>query len=155
MIVNHTLSIKKLRKFAKKIGVSIRFTSASQNKLPDYVAYFDPYTKRIMIQNKLKKNMPKLIYVMAHEIGHAIDFSNMNKKDRYFNDKACQLFHIAKYYGYKIPKELSNVIIEREHEANKNGEKLITELAIPLQNRTIRRYRNAVIDGYKHLFRSN
>lgn len=145
------LAEKKLRDFARQRGLDLRVSGKPSKKLP-YLAFFDPTKRRIRVWSKLRKIKSEFLYIMAHEIGHSIDFDTMTKRDRRLHDQACGLFHVALAYGCKFPGPLRNFILKRERTANRNGERLMKQLGIKIPPHRLRFYRESGIAGYRKLF---
>lgn len=154
MPVDHELAIRKLKKFARSKGIDVRTVKGTKRSIP-YLAYFDPQKRRIRVCESVKKDRLDFIYVLAHEIGHSIDFDSMSKKERQMHDRVCSVLNIATALDCIPPKYIKDLIISREKAANRNGEALLKELDIRLQKRTILRCRKDSIDGYRALFRRN
>lgn len=143
---------EKLRAYALGLGVPVRMIEG--RTYPYYQAYFDMKKRRIRMNKGLRKDREKFIYVLAHEIGHCIDFDSQKKREWRRQAKVANLFHVAVAYGCKMPYQMRMYILSSEKRANQNGERLMRRLGILIPKQKIKRLRRDGIEGYTDLFHS-
>ena len=127
----------RLRRRANKLGVRVQFKSRKHFRLnsPGTVASYHPPTRVISI---LKKKWSKrdLIYTLAHELGHVMDFDKIPKKKHRFHSLALTLFHLYARGEVRLhPKhkpDFRKYILGLETAAFDEGDCLVYELRIPL-----------------------
>lgn len=149
----NSASIKKLKLFARNAGLSMRSAGKKHfnNHAPGAVAYYNHAFKIIRFCDEYITSHDELMYTLAHEMGHALDFSRAGKKECKLFCKALQYSNYMLDNNIHIPIILRDFLILREHRASDIGEKILKHLNIKLDSRNMKRWRNESIRSYKKI----
>lgn len=127
----------KLRELARKMDIRVRFVSRKwmTRRIARYtLAAYHPPTRRIMIVSSMKRRPRELVYTLAHEMGHAVDFDGMTAREFKQNGKATVLSNMVSSGQIEIPKHqlkhIRDFVLEGERVAFENGEELMEQLDI-------------------------
>lgn len=136
-----TVSDRRMRKLVKHVPAD---------------ACYDHETTTIYIRNVLFSSDPeRLLCVVAHEIGHAIDYRE-NTRHHSIYGKVLHLFSVYRDAGVElqnIPDVLADVIIMLEENAWDRGADLLEKLAIDIKPGKLRESRDCSLRRYDELFR--
>lgn len=143
-------SVKKLKSFAKSEGISIRVVGKKhfKNHVAGAVAYYSHNNKSIVLCTESVVNA-LYAYVLAHEIGHALDFIYAGKiHAKLFCDMIGYSNFLLKN-NMKLPKKLYKFLMLREVSAFNLGEDLLKKLSIKLSKTLMKKMRNNSLRLYK------
>lgn len=151
-------AFRSLKCRARQLGVRVTFRSRERFKLnsPGTVASYHPPTRTISILRK-KWGKRDLVYTLAHELGHVIDFDKQPKKKLPLHGKALTLFHM--YANNEVmlhPKHKSafrQYILGLETAAFDEGDKVLEELGIRLPSGWMQGQRSGTLRAYRSIFR--
>lgn len=144
-------AVKKLRQYAKKKGVRVRFN----RRVPLYAAgSYRAVRNVIYLSPKLKG--PALVCTLAHELGHALDFLSMKKRIWRMNVMVSGAFNFWYAGRFYIPKKnvrtMRDLIISREELAWDMGEDVLDELGIDVDRKFLKKQRREAVRTYRQLF---
>lgn len=138
-------AITKLRRVAKGLGVKV---IAKDKHNAHRSAYYNCKTKEIFLSPTLK-NKEFFVYSFCHELGHAIDLSEMPKKVLSVSEDAVEKFNVSIRYGLNIPPSYGRLILEQEKRAWRLGDLLLKKLKIKLNRDMKSKLRKKGLDSYR------
>lgn len=151
-------SFKKLIEHAEALGLTVRFVT--QSKIRSLVkhtaadACYDHATKTIyFLQSVLSHGTNVALYVLAHEIGHAIDYRK-NKEHDVLHAKAVNMHKIYKDAGVSvedIPSIFADILMMVEERAYDEGEAVLKLLNIEIKESLMRSLRASSLQSYRKL----
>lgn len=147
-----TSQFELLKKHGKKLGLDIRFLSSMPDEIGKSLGYYEVGTNKIRLLSSLRSNTEKMTYVLAHEIGHHLDFkSNRSMIKKYACFMDC--FIVFSFYGQVAisPKFVRKFIYEREREAFRLGEKVMRDLGIKLDRDKMKELKEGCLGAYREL----
>lgn len=100
---------------------------------------YDPSRCTIVVDQECASDENRLLFAVAHELGHAVDHVSEPDKARHYGLH----FHISKAYemfGIKEPKETKDVFSEREQMADEIGLSFLKELSISIPDHLFRHH---------------
>lgn len=119
------------------------------------LAFYHPPTRRIRIVSSLKKKPHELIYTLAHELGHAVDFDGMNKKEYKFTCKATALSNLVASGDVLVKKSqlphIRDFVLDGEKVAFENGDDILRILEIPI-TKSLRTLKKDTMSAYRRLY---
>lgn len=125
--------IKKLREFARGYRVQIRVFKNSKSMGRDgYKAFFNVNTNVVSIDMAAVDSNEEFVYILAHEIGHAIDLSKETEEETEKLENAYIDFASYSNKGKRVPDEVQKILLERELRAFKEADKLLQELGVDI-----------------------
>lgn len=149
-------SVKVLRKFCKENNIKIRIVNnSSYAKRRNIVAYFRPSKRMIMLFKNQCKSIDHMLYALAHEVGHSIDFDSYNKKDKRNYQKLVDLSTYFLSSGLKIPKLIKKFIFDIEKIACTNGEKIIEKYNIGVSKEYQKKFRDELLLSYRIILKNS
>jgi hypothetical protein len=125
--------VKKLRAFARSIGVQLRiFENNKTLHKQGYVACFNIETRVILVNKKACADNYRFIYTIAHEIGHAMDLDKETPEGlRALSEGWAKYTQIANS-GAKVPKLVQEFVLDRELRAFAEGDKILEQIGVQL-----------------------
>lgn len=147
--------IKKLKRFAKRRGIKISYVESINTSVLDRSenvmarAAFSPQKNAVLLVEGLDVD-ESLVYIIAHELGHAIDFNeNPDQVILYdFCVKSLNTFEDIE----DVPFDIREILFIFEEQAFTEGEKIMRKLKIPFQNSYYSSFKNDALDCYSELF---
>jgi hypothetical protein len=148
---------QRLVRYARRHGVGVRFVDHEKmgDHAPGAVAYYAIDQRKIFLSKALRTNFD-CIYTLAHEIGHAMDFDGMTKKQFRFNRKAVGAANYVINFRPRIAKKyrlaLKQIVLQNEIYAFENGEEVLSLLKIKLPKKKMESDKQDTLRAYRRLF---
>jgi hypothetical protein len=144
-------SLTALRSFAKEMGVGIE--EVDSDFFGDFAsAGFNTGDSIIRYCEDLHSDPEKLIYVVSHELGHAIDFDSMNEEERREFRDSTRFFNECVALESEFPDCVRNFVINSEKIACDYGDLLVRSLGITFGAGKRKSFRSKMLLGYRLLF---
>jgi predicted SprT family Zn-dependent metalloprotease len=142
-----------LKQECNKRNIKVIFKHKGKYKhCKDVIAYFCPAKKHIVLYTKSLNSNSKFAYVFAHEVGHVIDYSSNKRHFKQITDINSFIMRMSEAFGYRIPKDIRNNILEAEIIACDNGKQLLKNF---LNVKVINDFKSQLLNGYKNFFKKN
>lgn len=90
-----------------------------------------------------------MVMVLAHEIGHALEWDSLSKDRKRKYGNVYGLLGMCVEDGYPIHDTVMDFVCEREHVAWDNAEELAQELELDVDLRKMRRLRRRGIKAFQ------
>ena len=125
--------ITKLRRFAKKIGVQLRIFEHNKSlHKQGYLASYNVYTRVILVDKKAFSSNEKLIYTIAHELGHAVDLDKEPPEClKALSDGLIKYAEMSNA-GVRVPKPVQEFVLDRERRAFLEGDSILEQIDVQL-----------------------
>lgn len=139
------VAMTKLRKVAKHLGVKVVSRDKHNSKRS---AYYDCKAREIFLSPNIKRK-EFFIYSFSHELGHAIDLTEMPKKILTTSEDAVEKFNVALRYGLNVPRSYGRLILAQEKRAWMLGDLLLKKLNIKIDSGARTKLKKKGLDSYR------
>jgi hypothetical protein len=149
--------LDRLLSLAKKMRLPVVFASDGhfdRQGLQFSHAYFSPTKRKVWVRRRmLRSDVPKLLYTVAHEMGHCADTDKMKKKRTH---DVCvmilKFFRNCCYHGLNIPKQVKWFVVGCERRAWDEADVMLDRLGISLVSpQRKQKMRKSSIRGYHEI----
>lgn len=125
--------VANLRKFAKSIGVQIRLFDNNKTMYKQgYKACYNIQTRVVLLNKKSCSSKEEIVYTIAHELGHAIDLDKETPAGLEALKTGWERYTQIANSGKRVPRPVQDFVLEREHAAFAEGNKVLLQLGINL-----------------------
>jgi hypothetical protein len=139
-----------LRSEARKRHIRLRCLRPDGDGEHALAAWSSARRTIIVSKSKRKNSRAVVLYALAHELGHAIDFDSMDERQQHeFNDVVSQWL-IFRFVELGTSREISDVMLEHEKIAFDNADDLVERLGLGLNRDVTRAIRKAAMRVYKN-----
>jgi Tfp pilus assembly protein PilZ len=155
---------ERLRNYARRRGIGVRFVKHEKvirDHTKNTLAWFSINGNQIFLSDILKRvYLGHMIHILAHEIGHALDFDSMTDKERKLQLKVTTF---ASYYmkmkkkpviGRRLLSTVRKEVLYTENVAFDIGEDVLRHLSIRLSKKLMVASRKETINAYGHEFKN-
>jgi len=145
-------NIDKLIEYAESQRVNVRFVRiVDESGLA--IAGYSMKDNEIVLLMDLDLDDQYTTYVVAHELGHYIDFRKRNNDYLTMMLVAESIFDSCVKCSVETPKQVADTILVAEQKAFDNAERLLTKLKIDLPKTKKRQWRRTAVSDYRRAFR--
>lgn len=123
--------------YAHDLDIKVSFI---KNKKFLWLGRYLHTNRSITIDQTLERDDEELfLFVLAHEIGHAIDWDHMKPSDAMVFAEELAIANSMVCLNYRIPRTVIARYLVREQAANNNAKKILRELGVPFAPGVLRR----------------
>jgi len=151
--------LKKLKDYARSKKVKVRFRSKFPLGGIFLNGTYNIPNRTVTLSSDFKKKKcrhHRLIYTLAHELGHAADFDKMGKRVHYRTVQSVGVFVMWCMGEIYIPKKylriLRRIIVDMEERAYDEGEKILRRLKIEVPAKWAALNRKRSVGSYRRAF---
>ena len=141
-----------LTDFASKIDVDLE--EVEPEFFGDFAsAGFDLRDRVVRYSSNLESDPEKMIYVLAHELGHAMDLDDMDDEERLKFLESTRFYNECVVLQSEFPYCVRNFVLASEKIACEYGELILKMLGITYGSRRIKSIRNRMLLAYRLFLR--
>ena len=139
----------KLLNFAEENSVPVKFA-----RLKGFArAAYDIMDNEVILNMDFDKNDAKSVYVLAHELGHYIDFKNRGSKYVTAQIAAATIMEYCMDSEMQVPPVVAETIRSSEKRAFVRGEELLEKLGIMYPKSLLKQWKREELADYREIFR--
>jgi hypothetical protein len=156
--MSYSKDFRKLRSFANEYNFSVRFIGKKSlsKDITGAIGLYRVTTRTIWLSRTISNRPHILLYTLAHELGHALHFDLMSKKELKTRLACSGLFNAWTRGEVILSKSnisyLCQAVMSGEEIACDYGDIIIRDLGLKLPQRTMERERNNGLQAYEDLF---
>lgn len=144
------VAIKRLFTKAGELGVSVKVWRACPRQIRGKLAAYHHPKRMVIVLGPLRGR--RLIFSLAHELGHAIDLGRSEKRTLNYYLGAIGLFNRTLNRGEVPPRRLKRTILGIERRANRLAKKLLGDLGISMPSGSVDRMIRNSMTSYERAF---
>lgn len=140
-----------MEKFADEIGVKLE--KVDPDFFGDFAsAGFHLGDRIVRYSTQLESDPEKLLYVVAHELGHAIDLETMTEEEKIDFKESAGFFNDCVALESEFPEEVRDFVLSSEKIACEFAELLLDELGIAYGRKRAKKVRRQMMLAYRLMF---